>query len=132
MNLFTVLFFSVFFFFGPIPAAFSNCAVELTRSHAQDSSLHSFSYDEIDQWAIENQMASGADDLESAKTALSFLYESLYCQNSPQVDAENSACSQVKMGRSFSSKCYLETKEGYFFVHRDLLDNVHLHYHRWD
>lgn len=132
MKSFTVLFFAAFLALGHAPKAFSFCAAQLTQEHSQDSTLFSFSFDDIDQWATDRQLSYGAGDLESAKSALTYLYESLYCQKAPEVDLKQSACSQVKMGRLFSTKCYLETEEGYFFVHQDLLDQVHLHFHRWD
>jgi hypothetical protein len=112
--------------------AHAYCADKLTQEHTTDSTLFTFSFDQIDQWAMDRQLSFDSQDLQSANSALIYLYESLYCQAVPVVDMENSDCSQVKAGRWFSTQCYLETDDGYFFVHQDLLDQVHLHFHRWD
>lgn len=111
---------------------YAYCAHKLTHEHSVDSALFSYHVDQVDHWAYARDLSFEGHDLEAAQVALNYLYEALYCQSAPEIDLENSGCSEVKAGRWFSTQCYLETNDGYFFVHKDLTDHVHLQFHRWD
>jgi hypothetical protein len=45
---------------------------------------------------------------------------------------EEQKCTEVVPGNPFSVSCYVEAKVGYFFVTKDLLENIHVIYNRWD
>lgn len=108
------------------------CADKLSQNHSLDAKQFSFESFVIGDWLSQSSQDFSVNDLKSAVMALDFLYASLFCQDTPKVELENSGCSQIKTGRSFSTQCYLETEEGYFFIHQDLMDKVYLNYHRWD
>lgn len=108
------------------------CADKLSQNHSVDARHFSFESYIIEDWAALIDQDFFVDNLQTAQMAMTFLYQSLYCQDAPKIDLENSACSEVKAGRSFSTQCYIETNDGYFFVYQDLMNRVHLNYHRWD
>lgn len=44
----------------------------------------------------------------------------------------SSRCQMIARQRDNSRMCYVESNLGYFFVHTDFVDNVHVLFHRWD
>ncbi len=44
----------------------------------------------------------------------------------------HSRCSKVVRNQEHTRVCYVETNLGYFFLTKDLLDNININYSRWD
>jgi|GEM_PF-2121269 len=44
----------------------------------------------------------------------------------------SSRCQMIARQRDNSRMCYVESNLGYFFVHTDFVENVHVLFHRWD
>ncbi len=42
------------------------------------------------------------------------------------------SCSEIKKGNAMSEACYVESTGGYFFITKDLLENTHVVFSRWD
>jgi hypothetical protein len=41
-------------------------------------------------------------------------------------------CQELLKGKSYSRSCIAESEIGYFFLNKDMLDNVNLFFSRWD
>ncbi len=44
----------------------------------------------------------------------------------------HSRCEAIVRERENSRMCYVESNLGYWFIHKDFVDDVHIMFHRWD
>ena len=46
--------------------------------------------------------------------------------------AAHSRCESIVRDRENSRMCYVESNLGYWFIHKDFVDDIHIMFHRWD
>lgn len=62
-----------------------------------------------------------------------FLVRTLFEEMCPEVpEIMNSNCRNLMKNTPYSRACMVETRVGYFFLTRDMLDGVHVIFNRWD
>ena len=65
-----------------------------------------------------------------AKEAVSNLLHK-YCPKK-KVSIDDMSCREIQKGNPDSRVCYVETEVGYFFVTRDMMENVSVVFNRYD
>ncbi|PIK16154.1 hypothetical protein [Halobacteriovorax sp. JY17] len=118
---------SLIFILSSIQVASANldCDRVLTSDYSVDS--QSFKLNEFD---LESDFEVSA--VAFAREAVTKLYSNLGCEELKQKSLQTATCSEVIKGVSTSKVCYLENKQGYFLVSKDMMENINILYNRWD
>ncbi len=114
-----------------IQASARDCIANLTNNSLQDTFSYSLHADDVDR-------DFGRDYLAEAIYTIRILIDREGCKR----DAINfgqgphgrshSRCSKIIRNQEHTRVCYIETNLGYFFLTKDLLDNINITYSRWD
>jgi hypothetical protein len=96
----------------------ADCYENLTDGYSQDSRHFSLNIDEIYSEKVEKVSVR----------AVEYIYEQQNCGKPHFVEV---SCRQLGK-HSWSKSCYIETKEGYFFVAEDMVQSVNVTFNRFD
>lgn len=114
-----------------IQASARDCISNLTNNSLQDTFNYSVHADDVDR-------DFGKDYLAEAIYTVRILTEREGCSRADinfgqgPHGRSHSRCSKIIRNQEHTRVCYVETNLGYFFLIKDLLDNINITYSRWD
>ncbi|CBW27036.1 putative exported protein [Halobacteriovorax marinus SJ] len=102
-----------------------DCSEVLTDSYSADSKAY-----RLGEFDVEADF-----ELEGSKfaaQAITKLYDNLGCDQLKGKVAKEVKCSEVAKGVPYSKVCYVENRDGYFLISKDMMENINIIYNRWD
>ncbi|MBI2520507.1 MAG: hypothetical protein HYV97_08815 [Bdellovibrio sp.] len=109
-----------------------HCRDLLTAQFSRDSRYVSYHADDL------NVPDFGRDYLAYAVKTIRLFIERLGC-NPQDINfgrggqgVAHSRCEAIVRDRDNSRMCYVESNLGYWFIHKDFVDDIHITFHRWD
>ncbi|HAZ14427.1 MAG TPA: hypothetical protein DCY86_16685 [Bdellovibrionales bacterium] len=115
-----------------VHASESHCRDLLTEQFTRDSNYVSFHADDL------NVPDFGRDYLAFSVRAIRLYIERLGCKQHDINFAQgaqgvaHSRCETIVRDRDNSRMCYVESNLGYWFIHKDFVEDIHIMFHRWD
>jgi hypothetical protein len=109
-----------------------HCRALLTSQFSRDSRYVTYHMDDL------NVPDYGKDYLAHSLKTIRLFIERLGCHprdinfGQGAQGVAHSRCETIVRQTENSRMCYVESNLGYWFVHKDFVDNIHIMFHRWD
>lgn len=114
-----------------LQASPSQCITTLTGSNSGDTQSFALHSDDVDR-------DFGRDFLAKAIYTIRILLDREGCRKTDvnfgkgPYGRSHSRCSKIIRNQEHTRVCYVETNLGYFFLTKDLLENINITFSRWD